>query len=471
MKLKYFPYSISILLASCSLSHQDATPLKVKAQIYPDYSEVTMPCNIASPTFALCDSISNLSDLQAVFRSGETETVVGCDGENGFCISPDDWHTLTAKAGAISVTIQGYDGSKWVEYDPFSITISADTIDKYLSYRLIEPGYEVWNEMGIYQRNLETYDEEAILTNKANNGGCMNCHSFCNRDASTMSLHLRKNNGGTYIVKNGKTDKLSPSPSFVYPSWHPEGRFIAYSQNDTKQMFHTTDINRIEVFDFRSDVIVYDTQTGDVLTCPQIHSPLSFETFPSWSADGKSLYYCTADSVEIPADYDKAHYSLCRITFDASTGKFGDKVDTIYNVHIHGGSISFPRESPDGKWILYTHHEYGNFSIWHKGADLWMQPTNTQQTSPIIKLTSPRADSYHTWSSTGKWVVFSSRRGDGLYTRPYIMHWDGKAFTKPFAVPQSTAIYDKKLLKSYNIPEFTTNAFTAREALREAINE
>ena len=162
MKLKYFPYSISILLASCSLSHQDATPLKVKAQIYPDYSEVTMPCNIASPTFALCDSISNLSDLQAVFRSGETETVVGCDDENGFCISPDDWHTLTAKAGAISVTIQGYDGSKWVEYDPFSITISADTIDKYLTYSLIEPGYEVWNEMGIYQRNLETSDEEAL---------------------------------------------------------------------------------------------------------------------------------------------------------------------------------------------------------------------------------------------------------------------------------------------------------------------
>ena len=150
---------------------------------------------------------------------------------------------------------------------------------------------------------------------------------------------------------------------------------------------------------------------------------------------------------------------------------FGEKVDTIYNAKSNEKSVSFPRISPDGKYLAFTLHQFGNFSIWHKGADLWMQPTNTQQTSPIIKLTSPRADSYHTWSSTGKWVVFSSRRGDGLYTRPYIMHWDGKAFTKPFAVPQSTAIYDKKLLKSYNIPEFTTNAFTAMEALREAVNE
>jgi Tol biopolymer transport system component len=287
-----------------------------------------------------------------------------------------------------------------------------------------------------------------------------------------MSLHLRLNNGGTYIVKNGKTEKLSPSPSFVYPSWHPGGRYIAYSQNETKQMFHTTDRNRIEVFDFRSDVIVYDTQSGDILTCPQLHSSHAFETFPSWSADGKTLYYCSADSVEIPAEYDKVHYSLCRISFDESTGKFGEKIDTLYSARALGGSISFPRESPDGKWLMFTHHEYGNFSIWHKDADLWMQPTTALHPvaeNEIIKLESPRSDSYHTWSSTGKWVVFSSRRDDGLYTRPYIMHWDGKTFSKPFVVPQSTAIHDKKLLKSYNIPEFTTNAFTAKESLKTAI--
>ena len=472
MKPTYYIPALCMLITSCSLKQEDATPLHLKAQIYPDFSEVTMPCNIAPPTFALCDSLNNLSDLQAIFKSKTNEIIVGCDNENGFCISPDDWHKLIESANVISVTIQGYDGNKWVEYDPFSITISADTINSYLSYRLIEPGYEVWNEMGIYQRNLGTYDEEAILTNKANDGGCMNCHSFCNRDASTMSLHLRKNNGGTYIVKNGKTDKLTPSPSFTYPSWHPGGRYIAYSLNDIKQMFHTTDINRIEVFDYRSDVIVYDTQSGEVLTCPQLHSPLAFETFPSWSSDGKSLYYCTADSVDIPAEYDKAHYSLCRISFDESTGKFGDKIDTLYNARILGGSISFPRESPDGKWLMYTHHGYGNFSIWHKDADLWMQPTTALHPvaeKDIIKLESPRSDSYHSWSSTGKWVVFSSRREDGLYTRPYLMHWNGKTFTKPCPIPQETAIHDKKLLKSYNIPEFTTNAFTAKESLKDAI--
>lgn len=475
MKPLYYIPAICIL-ASCSLSKQDATPLHVKAQIYPDYSEVTLPCNIAAPTFIIRDSVSQLSYLQAVFQKGDMQVVVDYEDEDGFCISPDDWHRFTQSACNLSVTIQGYDGDRWVEYDPFTITVSADSIDSYLSYRLIEPGYEVWNEMGIFQRNLTNYDEYAILTNKANDGGCMNCHSFCNRDASMMSLHLRKNSGGTYIVKDGKTEKVSPSPSFVYPSWHPAGRYIAYSQNDTKQMFHTTDRNRIEVFDYRSDIIVYDTESGDVLTTPLIHSPHAFETFPSWSADGKSLYYCSADSVEIPAAYDKVHYSLCRISFDEATGKFGGTVDTIYSAHRQGGSISFPRESPDGKWIMYTHHAYGNFSIWHKDADLWMQPidngqtTNlghSQQPTPITQ--SPYSDSYHTWSSTGRWVVFSSRREDGLYTRPYIMHWDGKHFSKPSPIPQSSPLHDKKLLKSYNIPEFTTNAFTAKESLTESI--
>lgn len=471
IKPLYYISALCLFMSSCSLSPHDALPLNVKAEIYPDYSDVTMPCNIAPPTFALRDTTNHLSDLQAIFQSEGNQVVVGCNGEDGFCIPVDDWHNLASSSGKISVTIQGYDGNKWVEYDPFSITISKDSIDSYLSYRLIEPGYEVWNEMGIYQRNLETYEEKAILTNKTNDGGCMNCHSFCSHDASTMSLHLRKNNSGTYIVKNGKTQKLSPSPSFVYPSWHPHGKYIAYSQNDTKQMFHTTDINRIEVFDYTSDVVVYDTETGETLTSPLLHSHSAFETFPSWSADGKTLYYCSADSVDVPADYDKVHYSLCRINFDESAGKFGDKVDTIYNARTHGGSISFPRESPDGKWLMYTHHGYGNFSIWHKDADLWMQSTDFEHDASIMKLESPRTDSYHTWSSTGKWVVFSSRRDDGLYTRPFIMHWDGKTFTKPFAVPQCSAIHDKKLLKSYNIPEFTTNAFEARESLRNAVEQ
>ena len=48
----------------------------------------------------------------------------------------------------------------------------------YLAYRLIEPGYELWNQMGIYQRNLEDYKQSPIMENKYSGQNCMNCHSF-----------------------------------------------------------------------------------------------------------------------------------------------------------------------------------------------------------------------------------------------------------------------------------------------------
>lgn len=65
-----------------------------------------------------------------------------------------------------------------------------------------------------------------------------------------------------------------------------------------------------------------------------------------------------------------------------------------------------------------------------------------------------QTESYHTWSSSGKWLVFSSRRIDGLYTRPYFTHWNSDgSFTKPFILPQENPLFYDRYLKSYNIPE------------------
>jgi len=464
--------SLLLLLVSCSLSEQKATPLNTEVSICPDYKEVTMPCNIAPPTFSL-EEKDMLSDAQAIFSSGKELVIVGNDGDAGFCIDIDDWHKLVGASDEVSVRIQGKDdGGNWVEYNKFYIYISKDSIDPYLAYRLIEPGYEQWNEMGIYQRNLESYEEEAILTNKQTNGGCMNCHSFCQYDPNKMMFHLRMDYAGTYISdlkENGTAgtnfNHITPSPSFVYPSWHPSGNFIAFSNNQTKQLFHTTDVNRIEVFDYSSDVIVYDVKSQEVITCPLLSSKDAFETFPSWSPDGKKLYFCSADSVLMPDDYDKLYYSLCSISFDPSSRTFGEKVDTLYHGGelikepglTQGGSVSFPRVSPNGKYLIFTRSEYGNFSIWHKKAELAMIKLGTDNsvaTCIDMKELGTR-NSYHSWSSNSRWLVYSSRRNDGLYTRPYIVHIDENgSYTKPFILPEVKADYYLHLMKSYNIPEF-----------------
>ena len=36
--------------------------------------------------------------------------------------------------------------------------------------------------MGIYQRNLESFDEQPIIRNDMTGYNCMNCHSFCMGD-------------------------------------------------------------------------------------------------------------------------------------------------------------------------------------------------------------------------------------------------------------------------------------------------
>ena len=119
--------------------------------------------------------------------------------------------------------------------------------------------------------------------------------------------------------------------------------------------------------------------------------------------------------------------------------------------------------SPDGKYLLYTLSGYGNFSIWHKDADLYMIDLSTLQSYPLEAANSDDVESYHSWSSNSRWFVFSSRRIDGLYTRPYIAYVDedGKV-GKPFLLPQKDAGFYQSFMKSFNIPEFITGKVKVR---------
>jgi hypothetical protein len=80
---------------------------------------------------------------------------------------------------------------------------------------------------------------------------------------------------------------------------------------------------------------------------------------------------------------------------------------------------------------------------------------STGDVSPADALNSDDADSYHSWSSNGRWVLFSSRRLDGRYTRLFLAHFDGEGnFGKPFLLPQKKYSHNVLRLKSYNVPEF-----------------
>ena len=134
-------------------------------------------------------------------------------------------------------------------------------------------------------------------------------------------------------------------------------------------------------------------------------------------------------------------------------------------------SCAVPRVSPDGRYVLFTLADFGQFHIWHSSSDLYVKDLATGEVRPLEAANSKGVDSYHTWSSNGRWIVFSSRRDDGSYTRPYIAYFDTKGQAhKAFILPQADPEQNLLLTKSYNVPELTRDAVSiSSEELKECI--
>ena len=451
----------ALLAAACSVKPEgtiDAMP-----PVFPDYIGVTVPCNIAPLNFRLdCEA-----DASRLILSNGSEEVMVKGPE--FDIPIGKWRALTSAAKDITATVLARQGGVWKAYLPFTVHVSPDSIDSHLVYRLIEPGYETWNRLGIYQRCLEDFTEKPVVTNEGTDRNCMNCHSFAGRNPDRMVFHMRAAHGGTFVTDGKAIEKLNTKTpqtisAVVYPQWNDAGTRIAFSVNDILQVFHSTNPNRIEVYDKASDVVVYNTSDHSLSSSPLLMQEDVMETFPSFSPDGKTLYFCSCPVQDVPKDYAKIRYSICSIAYDEATGTFGDKVDTLFNARTEEGGATFPRVSPDGRWLMFARGPYGCFNIWHKSADLWMIDLRDGRTFPLDGANSDEAESYHAWSGNGRWVVMGSRRLDGLYTRPFICHIDsdGNA-SKPFLLPQKDSRYYDRCFKSFNIPEFTTGEVSISE--------
>ncbi len=444
--------------------------------IYPDYTDVTIPPNIAPLHFAIREE----GDRFLTRFVGKGSEIV-CEGRE---VKPsvDEWHALleSSKGGELSVETFVSRGGAWSKFRSFVLHVAEEPIDEYLSYRLIAPSYVTYEELTINQRNLTNYEENEIYNNMLvasyREGHCINCHSYQNYSPENMQFHARQSYGGTMIVVDGKPQKVdlktdSTISGGVYPSWHPKQKVIAYSVNTTGQSFHTKHPQKVEVQDSHSDLILYDIEANTVQKI--VAAPDELEIFPWWSPEGDYLYYCSAHYQydEKGGDralmdiYDSIHYSLYRIPYDMKKRTFGTQ-EMVFDAASLQKSATLPRISPDGRWLVFALGDYGCFHIWHKSSDLWIIDLGTDPAHADIEairrsarnlegINSPDVESYHSWSSNGRWMVVSSRRDDGNYTRPYFSYIDreGKA-RKPFILPQDAPEFYLDFFRSYNIPEF-----------------
>lgn len=454
---------VALIATACSSpSPNGAERVDALPPIFPDYADALIPAQVAPLNVSYTGGDYDNVHLRVSGSNGGEMTSAG----RAVDLDLDEWRALARQnvGGRLTFTLSVEADGKWREFRPFSVGVSEDPLSDWgLTYRRIAPGYECFGHMGIYQRELSSFRETPIIENTQFMGGCVNCHTANRACPDQLTFHVRGANGATVVVKDGSREVLkatndSIGGSMVYPSWHPGGRYCAFSTNTTRQGFHTVSDERIEVFDQASDVFVYDTETHELLLDSLLQTTSHCETYPAFSPDGRSLYFCTARTMPIPARYKEIRYDICRIDFDPATGTYGDHADTLFRASAMGKSATHPRPSPDGRFIMFTMADYGCFPIWHAEADNWILDISTGQARPLTQANSADADSFHNWDTSGRWAVFTSRRDDGLYTRLYLVHIDahGRA-SKPFLLPQRDPLaYYDALMYSYNTPDFTT---------------
>ncbi len=451
---------LALVFASCQQAVKDAVNAESLPPIFPDYTEVTIPASIAPMNFGFAGK----TECMDVVVKGSKEGELHVQGSYA-SFDIDGWHRMTAanKGGTLTFTVCIKANGQWTRYQDFNMYVSNYDLNDYgLTYRRIAPGYEVYSQMGLYERELSTFKERALLENTRLPGMCVNCHTPNATRPDSYVFHVRGEHGATVVQHSGTTDVLKATNeqlggAMVYPYWHPSGRYCAFSTNQTRQGFHVVKGERIEVFDLSSDVFVYDVEKNALILDTLLMSSAYSENIPTFSPDGKRLYYTTALQQKYPTDFKKQRYSLCCIGFDAERGCFGQQVDTLFDAGKAGKSLSWPRPSYDGKYIMVTLLDYGYFSIWHKESDLWLIETATGNMRPLTEVNSDDAESYHNWSADSHWFVFTSRRENGLYSLLYLACIDdaGNA-TKPFLLPQGNPQdYYSTSFYSFNTPDFT----------------
>ncbi len=492
--------SCLVLLTGCNSHPALPTQSEVTGQpvhILPDYEDVTIPPNIAPLNFSVQGDSITQSVAQIVYPGGSMTYGKG----RKVIIDADEWRQMLSLSVGQSLRVQLYTevAGQWRQHPAFDIHVAPDSIDGYVSYRLIPP-YNTYERISLCQRSLSDFTEVEYYNNQMldtpQRGHCVNCHAFQNYRTERMQFHVREEHGGTIIYDHGQLGKYNMKlpetiSGGVYPAWHPSLDLIAYSTNLPFLEVHTDGLTKSEVQDSESGLILYDVANRRVI--PICNEADRLETFPSWSPDGKWLYYSVAEFTfstdqssnvskevrlfrqhDITERYHEVHYDIYRRSFDASTLSFGEP-EPVLLASANTMSATLPRISPDGRWLLTSIGNEGCFHVYHPEADLYVTDLQTAPDSikaqtdslsskcdvvgistSLTQANSDRAESYHNWSSNGRWIVFQSRRRDNNYTRLYFAWFDAEGHAhKAFELPQRDPDYELLHLNSYNIPEFT----------------
>jgi hypothetical protein len=454
--------------------------------ISPDYSGAVIPANIAPLNFRIREggrayfvtirpaAPPRVGPAAPLRVGSDRESAIHLFSKTGQIRIPiRQWHALldANRGGEVFFDVYVQDADRqWKRFRPLVNTVAPEDIDGTLVYRFMKPLYSWWKDIGIYQRNLTNHDVSLVLHGRSFGSGCLNCHSFVGNDPDTMSISLRSATYGsdTLVARRGTVDKIGAK--WGYTAWHPSGQLAVYSINKVTQFFHAGGMEVRDVVDLDSALVCYRIASGKATSPRALADKDRLETYPTWSPDGRYLYFCSApilwkDRTTVPPEnYDKVKYDLRRVPYDVATDQWGE-AETVLSAAETGQSILLPRIAPDGRFLVFCMCRYGCFPVYQPSSDLYLMDLATRQYRRL-PVNSEFSESWHSWSSNSRWLAFSSKRQDGRFTRTYLSYIDSAGTAhKPFVLPQRDPTYYDSLLETYSVPELVKGPITARKSL------
>lgn len=217
-----------------------------------------------------------------------------------------------------------------------------------------------------------------------------------------------------------------------------------------------TDYRFLQVFyPTRGILAWYSRNSGKLEALPGADDPGFVHTNVTWSPDGKYLVFARAaarapyprgvelakvanDPNETPVQYD-----LYRMPFNDGQG---GKPEAIRGASGNGMSNSFPKISPDGKWLVYVQARNG--LLMRPDSQLYIVPAEGG-TPRRMRANTTRMNSWHSFSPNGRWLVFSSK-SRSPYTQMYLTHIDDEGNDSPAILVEDATAANRAV----NIPEF-----------------
>jgi len=374
------------------------------------------------------------------------------------------------------------------------IRTSEDKVGDSLFYREVPlPFLTAVQDPSRIRWRFGTIDEEAgppiVLQNLP---VCGNCHSFAD-NGSTLGLDVDYGNDkGAYgILPVSKHMVLDDAKIITWADYKredaaltfgllsrvsPTGRYVVSTVKDRSVFVAMPDLMYSQLFfPIKGILVVYDRETKTFSALPGADDPQYVQTNAAWSPDGKEIVFARArayhaehfeqknavlvDSKDVPeftVEKKPFRYDLYRIPFHDGKGGTPQPLQGASN---DGMSNFFPKYSPDGKWIIFC--KARSYMLLQPDSELYIVPT-AGGVARRLRYNTARMNSWHSWSSNSRWLVFSSKVNTA-YTQLFLTHIDEHGNDSPPVLLERFTSPDR----AANIPEFVKLPGDAIAEIRE----